>query len=128
MLTLDQLKDIAKNENVIFYKLGCPFCKAAEELCKELIEEGVIEEYSVYHLGEDFTNQDLTDLVKEFGWKADGYQEVCTKPQIFMEGQYVGGNREFYLSKWNLGDDQTGKIKVGDEEIEALNIPNPMRF
>jgi len=128
MLNIDQLKDIAKNENVIFYKPGCPFCKASEELFRELVEVGAIEEYSVYQLGEDFNNEELTDLVKEFGWKPDGYQEVASKPQIFIEGQYIGGNRELYISKWNIGEGETSKIKVGDEEIDALNLPNPMRF
>ena len=116
MFNLVQLNNITKTENVIFYKLNCPFCVATENL--------FISNYKVYFLGADFNNQDLTELVKEQGWKPDDYQEVGTKPQIFINGEYVGGNNELYLSKWNLGEQSTGKI--GDKD--APKMTNPMRF
>ena len=123
-MTLEEMRKIAKNENVIFYKLGCPFCVAAENLFKKLVELSIIPNYNIYLLSSDFNNQDLTNLVKEYGWEPDGYQEVCTKPQIFINGKYIGGNRELYLSKWNLGEDNTGKIRDKD----APKMTNPMRF
>ncbi len=128
MLTLEQMQEIAKTENVIFYKQNCPFCKASEYLFEELNKLGIVEDFSVYYLGEDFDNLTLTNLVKGFGWEPDGYQEVCTKPQIFIYGEYIGGNREFYDSKWNIGLDNSGKIMVEGEEYHTPCIKNPMNF
>jgi glutaredoxin len=128
MLNLEQMQEIAKTENVIFYKPNCPFCKASEYLFEEIHKLGIVEDFSVYMLGEDFDNQTLTSLVTSFGWEPDGYQEVCTKPQVFVSGEYVGGNREFYESKWNLGLDNSGKILVDGEEYHTPSIKNPMNF
>ena len=123
-MTLEEMRKLSKTENVIFYKPNCPFCVATENLFKKLLENSIITNYKVYFLGADFNNQDLTELVKEHGWEPDGYQEVCTKPQIFINGKYVSGNHELYLSKWNLGEQSTGKI--GDKD--APKMTNPMRF
>jgi glutaredoxin len=123
-MTLEEMRKIAQNENVIFYKPGCPFCVAAENFFKKLVELSIIPNYKIYLLGSAFNNQDLTTLVKEYGWQPDGYQEVCTKPQIFVNGEYIGGNRELHLSKWNVGEGNTGKIR----NIDAPKMSNPMRF
>lgn len=123
-MILEEMKIIAKNENVIFYKPGCPFCVAAENLFKKLVELSIIPYYKICLIDSFSNNQDLTTLVKEYGWKPEGYQEVCTKPQIFINGEYIGGNRELYLSKWNLGEEGTGKIR----NIEAPKVSNPMKF
>lgn len=124
MLSLQEMQIIAENENVIFYKPGCPFCVAAEKLIKELVELKIISDYKVYFLGIDFDNRNLTDLVKEHGWKTDAVQEFCTKPQIFFKNEYIGGNFEFYKSRWNLGEKETGLI---NDKI-APQKTNPMRF
>jgi glutaredoxin-related protein len=54
-------------------------------------------------------------LVSDSGWQPDGSQYVATKPQIFVDGQYIGGNFEFYNSKWNVGENMP-------------NLMNPLRF
>jgi glutaredoxin len=115
MLTLKQLQEIAKIENVIFYKPFCPFCVATQKLMEELVKAGILDKYSIYILGEDFDNETLGQLATEAGWQPDGAQAYPSKPQIFIKGQYIGGNFEFYKSSWNVGEDQP-------------NLRNPMRF
>jgi len=124
MLDLQEMKSISKTENVIFYKLNCPFCKAAEELMKELAGLEIIKDYKIYILDKDFDNQTLTDLVIDSGWKPEGIQNFCAKPQIFIQSEYIGGNFEFYKSKWNLGQNQSGMINGKN----SPNRTNPMRF
>jgi glutaredoxin len=110
---MSRLVEIVKNEkNVMFSKPGCPFCSASYKLLDHLVETGVIEGYSKYYNTGDYTNEELTELVTEYGWEKESeYQNNCTKPQIFLEGEFVGGNHELYLSKWN-----------------KENFKNPMRF
>lgn len=127
-MTLSEMQTIAKTENVIFFKVGCPFCKAAQLLFDKLRETGIIDSYLIYNLDQDFSNADLTELVKSYGWEPDGYQEVCTKPQIFIQVEYVGGNYELYRSKWNRGLDGSGKLVVNGREIATPNQINPMKF
>jgi glutaredoxin len=115
MYDLQQLQEIVNNKNVIFNKIGCPFCIAAQKLAEVLVEQKVLDEYLVLTLNEDFDNQTLTELVSKNGWQPDGIQFIATKPQIFIQGQYVGGNFDFYKSSYNTG---SGKP----------NLKNPMRF
>ena len=128
MLTLDQMRDIAKTQNVIFYKHDCPFCAASDKLFTAMVEKGIVETYNKYYLHEDFTDELLTSLVKEFGWVGGEFQNNCTKPQVFVRGEYVGGNFEFYKSKWNKGLDESGKLEIDGVEKETPNLNNPMRF
>ena len=128
MLTLDQMREIAKTQNVIFYKLDCPFCGASDKLFTAMVEKGIVENYNKYYLNKDFTDEMLTDLVKEFGWVGGEYQLNCTKPQIFVQGEYIGGNFELYKSKWNKGVDESGKLEIAGVEKETPNLTNPMRF
>jgi glutaredoxin len=129
MKTLDQLRTIAKTENVIFYKRGCPFCSASEKLFNHLKETGIIDTFEMYYLNEDFTDEQLTELVSEFGWQPSSqYQLNCTKPQIFIQSEYIGGNFELHKSKWNLGHENTGKLEVGGEHRDTPQLTNPMRF
>jgi glutaredoxin len=123
------MQNIAKTENVIFYKPDCPFCAASDKLFTALVEKGIVDSYSKYYLHTDFDDELLTTLVKDFGWVPSGeFQENCTKPQIFVKGEYIGGNFEFYKSKWNKGDDDSGKLQVDGVEKETPDLTNPMRF
>jgi len=55
-----------------------------------------------------------------------------TKPQIFMnisgKAEYIGGNKEFYNSKWNLGENNSKQIKIKNLSYNTPNLKNPMRF
>ena len=128
MFSIEKMRKISQTENVIFHKHGCPFCAASDELFEELVNRGIIESFSKYYLGENFTDELLTQLVKEYGWVGGQYQLNCTKPQIFIAGEFIGGNFEFYKSKWNVGEKDTGKIKIEDQEFEAPHLINPMPF
>lgn len=133
------MRAMVADSNVMFFKSGCPFCEAAETLAKELVSREIISSYKVLLLDQDFSNQDLTDLVREFGWEPLYNQEFCTKPQIFILGQYIGGNREFYQSRWNTGD-QEGMVYLPQVVVDpqapqtestakpAPKLTNPMRF
>jgi glutaredoxin len=115
MLTLQQMQDITKVQNVIFYKPNCPFCVAAQRLLDTLVAANILNEYSVYSLGEDYDNETLAQLALSSGWEPDGVQAFPSKPQIFVQAEYIGGNFELYKSRWNVGE---GKP----------NLKNPMRF
>lgn len=115
MLNIQQMQEIASTKNVIFYKLNCPFCIAAQKLADALVERNILKDYAIYTLGQDFDNSTLTELVSNNGWQPDGLQYTASKPQIFIQGEYINGNFEFYKSKWNL-----------DEGMP--NLKNPMRF
>ncbi|MEM1312487.1 MAG: glutaredoxin [Patescibacteria group bacterium] len=129
MKTLDQLRTIAKEENTIFYKTGCPFCAASEKLFNKLQENGIINSFNIYYLYQDFNDEQLTELVTEYGWESTSqYQLNCTKPQIFIKGDYVGGNFELHKSKWNIGDTGSGLLLVNGEEKNTPMLKNPMRF
>ena len=132
MFSLNELKRISEKQNVIFYKPFCPFCKAAEDLMKKLKEIGIINEYKVYILDKDFDNETLKNLVLEYKWKPERHQEYPTKPQIFMnisgKAEYIGGNKEFYNSKWNLGENNSKQIKIKNLSYNTPNLKNPMRF
>ncbi len=115
MVTDQELKHIISTQYVILVKPNCPFCSASYRLFDQLVDSKVISEYSIYSVNYDFSNQQLHNLCTQFGWQPDGDQDFPTKPQIFMKGEYIGGNSEFYRSNWNIG---TGKP----------NLKNPMRF
>ena len=115
MFTIQEMQQIINNQNVIFNKSNCPFCIASQNLFEHMINSGYLDNYKIYTLNEDFDNQTLTDLVSFYGWQPDGVQGFCSKPQIFVQGQYIGGNFEFYNSKWNVGEG-------------CPKLKNPMRF
>lgn len=119
-------KDLIKNEKeaVIFYKPGCPFCAAAEKLLNELTANGIIEGYSTIYVEDDISNPELKEIVTEFGWSPDSHQQFPTKPQIFVRSEYVGGNSEFYKSKWNLAEE----LEIDGEKLKTPNLKNPMAF
>jgi glutaredoxin len=115
MLTLNQMQNIADTEYVIFFKSDCPFCIAAEKLMNALVDSKIIDKYSKYVLDQDFDNPTLTELVVNNGWQNTMNANYPSKPQIFMKGEYIGGNAEFYKSKWNIAENMP-------------NLTNPMRF
>jgi glutaredoxin len=127
MLNLVEITEIIKTENVIFSKSGCPFCKASKTLMNSLQEKNIIKFYKTLTLDQDFNNDLLKIIVSNFGWKPASYQQYPTKPQIFInieKTEYIGGNKEFYNSFWNLGINN--KIKLKDKIYEAPNLKNPM--
>lgn len=66
---------------VVYSKQVCPFCVTAKEI---LSSKGVeIEEIKV---GEDISKEEFIDTVSEMAG-----QEVSTVPQIFIDGEYIGG-------------------------------------
>ncbi len=115
MLELSQINKIIKNKNVMFAKNNCPFCNASKSLFDKLVDLNCIDHYEILTLNRDIDDQTLTHLVATYGWQPDSNQHTCSKPQIFIQGEYIGGNFEFYNSKWNTGKD-------------FPNIKNPMRF
>ena len=115
MFSLLEMQKIAENQNTLFYKPNCPFCIASQGLLDQLVNLSLLDSYKIYTLNIDFNNQALTDLTCIYGWQPDGVQSVCTKPQIFIKGEYIGGNFEFYKSKWNV-------------DAGYPNLKNPMRF
>jgi glutaredoxin len=115
MINTQELKRIARTEYAIFSKANCPFFGPAKNLFDHLVVSKIIPEYSIYILNKDFTNQQLRELCLDFGWQPDGEQDFPSKPQIFMKGEYIGGNFEFYRSSWNIAKNMP-------------NLKNPMRF
>jgi glutaredoxin len=115
MLSDSELSLIADNQYVIFGKTNCVFCDASKKLMEVLVDKGVVPNYVELIIDKDFTNNQLTSLVKLHGWIPEGEQDFCSKPQIFMKGEYIGGNFEFYNSDWNKGKN-------------SPNLKNQMRF
>ena len=116
MKTLDQLFEIIKlDKNVIFCKDFCPFCTATTSLINKLVELEQITNHRMLTLDKDFTNSQLKQIVLKYNWFPKGYQEYPTKPQIFVNSEYIGDNMAFYKSNWNLG-------------IDKPNLKNPMFF
>jgi len=98
------IDEINSGTNVAFFKPGCPFCHAAQELIDILVENKLTAPFTIYNLGVDFDNDTLLDVAHAFNWQPDGIQQYPTKPQIFVEGEFIGGNSEFYTSRWNMGE------------------------
>jgi glutaredoxin len=115
MLSLQEMQQITRTQNVIFGKSNCRFCTSALMLMGNLVDQKILDSYFYYHLDEDFDNETLKELLLHNGWQPDGVQSTATKPQVFIRGQYIGRNFEFYKSKWNVGENMP-------------NLKNPMRF
>ncbi len=129
MLNLQDLQELAGKENLILFKQGCPYCKASEELLEKLVEEKVLDGYTVKYLGEDFDNETLLELVTEYGFVPSYEGQHPSKPQIFINEagstEYFGGNDKFYESRWNLGDDWSGEIRFDGRNYQTPNLENP---
>lgn len=70
----------------IYSNEGCPYCDMAIDLAKTCTDSVVI-----YSFNEgDFTREELIDRIPPSSRK-----ERLTVPQIFVNGQYVGGYTEF---------------------------------
>lgn len=95
-LSLPALKElIRKEENVLFVKEGCPYCTKALARADELKRQGVIKDYLVQTLNKDFNDETLGKLVQDFGGQKHVHWGKATKPQIFMNGEYVGDSMAF---------------------------------
>lgn len=123
MQNTQELKNLIKTQNLLFSKTGCHFCHASHVLLDKIIELGIIKDYKTLLVEIDFGNTTLTKIVSENGWKSDFNQEYCTKPQIFIDGIWIGDNFALYNSKYNLGDD-FGMING----VKAPKLANPMPF
>jgi glutaredoxin len=104
MFTLPQLQTISQMENVIFYKPNCPFCFATRVLFDRLVKDKVLESYSVYIIDTDFDNPTFAEFIQTKGWSPTAASPYPSKPQIFIKGEYIAGNADFYNSKWNKGN------------------------
>jgi glutaredoxin len=129
MLTLTDMQQLAASKNIIFYKPGCPYCAATQELFEELVQKGLLPQYEIRFLGQDFMNETLTELVMGYGWKARYDGDVPTKPQIFInqrgKTEYFGGNDFFYASEWNLGEGNRGTLTLGAQTFDTPSKANP---
>lgn len=73
---------------VIYSKPNCPWCVKAKELMNKLhlkYDEKVLEV--------DYTRDDLKELI--YGDKYIGMAQPLTVPQIFVDGNRVGGYEDF---------------------------------
>jgi len=94
---------ISAKSPLAMLKPGCPFCIASKSLIKALADTGIITNFLIVTLGTDFDNETLLEVSSHFGWQSEGYKNYPSKPQVFIDGEYIGGNSEFYQSKWNVG-------------------------
>jgi len=107
------IQKISANQSLAMFKPGCPYCTATKTLIEALAETGVVTDFSIFILDTDFTNETLLAVSEHFGWQPNGFQNYPSKPQVFIQGELIGGNLEFYKSKWNTGEGMP-------------NMPNPM--
>lgn len=128
MFSLEKMKYMVQHENVLFAKLGCRFSDAAQKLLSNLHERGIIGDFHIFQLGIDYENKELTELVTLFGWQPEPYQTFCTKPQIFLNQEYIGGNRELHKSRYNLGENGSGVILIHGKNMVTPQNKNPMPF
>jgi glutaredoxin len=126
MTTAQAWIDKISQENIIFYKPDCEYCAASKDLFDRLIDDEIMDNYSIYyvHRDQDISNMDLKEVVQHFGWEAQDEDAIPSRPQIFIDGQLIGGNEDFYNSRWNLGD-VDGIITVNDQEKPAPQLKNP---
>ena len=69
------------SESIIYSKPSCPNCVKAKKL---LDDRGV--KYTAVELGIEIQPQELFDL-----FESKGLPQPRTAPQIFLQGQYIGG-------------------------------------
>ena len=91
-------------ETIVYSKEQCPFCVKAIDM---LTEKGV--DFKVFKLGQDLEKEDMVALVKE----KTGI-EVTTVPQIFLNGEYIGGFTD--LEK-HYADQEVEQIDFSDMEL-----------
>lgn len=69
-----------KNMITIYGKPNCPQCVSAKSLC-----ESKSQEYEYKEIGKDLTVEELREICPV---------EIRSVPQIFKDGEYVGGYNE----------------------------------
>lgn len=93
-MSVTQLEQIiSKEENVLFVKNGCQYCKKALEHAEKLKRSGKIRDYKVLTLGKDYDERALGNLVQKSGGRVDWGK--ATKPQIFIGRRYIGDSQAF---------------------------------
>lgn len=70
----------------IYSNKGCPYCEMAIHLAKTCCNSVIVYELNEGH----FTREELIEKIPSYARK-----ERLTVPQIFVDGQYVGGYTEF---------------------------------
>jgi glutaredoxin-related protein len=125
MQSVDQLRIIAKQNYTLFFKYGCKYSKAAMELLQKLKETGVIDSFELLILGDHYDEKGITTLCEDYGIHPSGYNTKVTIPQVFMKGEYIGGNDKFYGSRWNTGDEDSGSILLYDADGTEHSYPAP---
>ena len=86
---------------------------------------GIIKDYKLYIMGEDYSQEQLTDLCGDYGIEPKGFDTKVTIPQVIMKGEYIGGADAFYASRWNLGDEDSGIIYLYDKDGNEWKFPAP---
>ncbi len=126
---MNNLKNILKEHpNVLFVKRDCGHCSAATKLADRLVRFGLIPDFKEFYLNEDYDISDLTELVLEFGHTLPEDKDNCSTPQVFIDGEYIGVNNDFYRSKWNKGENKSGKLEINGKEKETPNLFNSMNL
>lgn len=69
------------NQTIIYSKPSCPNCVKA----KKLLDDRQVS-YTSIEIGVEIQPQELFDL-----FEAKGLAQPRTAPQIFLQGQYIGG-------------------------------------
>ncbi len=98
MSSLTELEQLVEqNQNILFIKVGCPYCARALSHADYLVEQGVITSYATRTVGQDFENPELAELVNKNGGELIS-SDRASKPQVFMQGKYIGDSQDF--SQW----------------------------
>lgn len=120
-------KALANQENILFVKESCAFCSTTKKLASKLEETKILKPFEIFTLDIDFSLVELKNLLKNYGWKPTDSSDLVSLPQIYIQGEYIGGNNDFYKSKYNEGD-ENNQIEVDGKLIKTPNKINPMNF
>mgnify|MGYP001176547865 FL=1 len=74
----------------IYSKPDCPYCDRAVHIAQQIIQETTHIKYEKKMLDEDFTFEELLEKSPN----------ARTFPQIFVDGELVGGYTEFEKVEW----------------------------
>lgn len=86
------------NESIVYSKPSCPNCVKAKKVLDDLNVS-----YSSVELGTDIQPQELFDL-----FESKGLPQPRTAPQIFLNGNYIGGYDQLVKYIENTGFNGTG--------------------
>ncbi|NJK71138.1 MAG: hypothetical protein HC932_02665 [Thermales bacterium] len=75
----------------------------------------------------DFSLVELKNLLENYDWEPTDSSDLVSLPQIYIQGEYIGGNNDFYKSKYNEGDEDN-QIEVDGKLIKTPNKIKPNEF